>query len=138
VWWQNLNQHVWTKITKIKIVCLFQMILPNYHSLIANSSSVLRYFWGFLGLFRVYVSRVELSKWAGPKVRIKRRAWAEKLEPEFFQGFLARPVTRLGQPVKNSSGLFFCVWSLCVTCWHKIATPSMNQWYWHSENIRCK
>jgi len=39
---------------------------------------------------------LELSKWAGPYGRAwkpakKWRAWAEKLQPESFQGFLARP-----------------------------------------------
>jgi hypothetical protein len=63
---------------------------------------------------------------AGLKGRIKCRVWAEKLQPEFFQGFLARPEkarSPLG-PARSGSGqpasplkntIFYFFLSLCVT-----------------------
>jgi len=76
--------------------------------------------WRFLERFLASIvtraAKTGRAIWAGPKARIKRKAWAKKLEPEFFQGFLARPVKARNpfglqaarQPAKNSSG-FFCV-----------------------------
>ena len=79
---------------------------------------------GVLWLMIVTVRAVKTGRAlrAGPKARIKCRAWAENLEPESIQGFLARPekarslvgLARSGRgrpasPPKNT--FFFC---LCV------------------------